>query len=450
MMNKKFLACSLMSSLILFEGCNSISNPMIYQEDNLNTQYDKNSDEMLAETSTCVLGEAVNYSVEKRNIRVKENLPPETDLSEIPKEKNITYFNQKTGKDEILPARLVETGVDDSTVWKEYVEFNWSFESENRSDELWDFQNGKKINLSLDASSPNWEGCEADIAKAMSLNNAYSIEQSTWINPVSKKNDRWSRDAKYVLSRQIKGYYAIYEAIGEDVVEMSNTSTNVIKKDAELLKRYKDYNEDTYAYVRIEGTNINHPVMRSDYDEGFYLWHDLDKKYNSHGVPFITLDSDLDASRGNSLIYGHRLNDGDVFSDLSNYSSIEYYKEHPIIETITEKGTGRWLIIAYFLVCNSDSETFDYFDNYLFTSKEEYDEYMSEVNKRNMLNVPTDLSVYDSYITLSSCSKEQTGSGNNRMVVIAKKIDNDFDYEECVKNATLSTNPLLPDKLKNR
>ena len=135
MMNKKFLACSLMSSLILFEGCTSISNPMVYQEDKIETHDEKNSDEMLAETSTYVLGEAVNYSVEKRNIRVKENLPPETALSEIPKEKNITYFNQKTGKDEILPARLVETGVDDSTVWKEYVEFNWSFESENRSDE---------------------------------------------------------------------------------------------------------------------------------------------------------------------------------------------------------------------------------------------------------------------------------------------------------------------------
>lgn len=441
MIKHKFLLCSFLSTLVLLEGCGSSSS---YVDD----AFADKQDDISTQTSECILGEAASFSVEQKNIRVKENLPPDTNMSEIPKEKNIVFFNQKTGKDELIPAKLVETGTDDTTVWKEYVEFNWSFESENRDNEEWDFQTGKKIKLSLDASSPKWEGCASDIVQAMGLMNGYNIDQSSWINQVNKKDDRWVRDARFVLSRQIKGYYAIYEAVSEDVVDSSDTSSHMIKKDAELLKMYKDYNEDTYAFLRIEGSNINHPVMRSPYDEGYYLWHDLNKKYNSHGVPFITLDSNIDASRGNSLIYGHRLNDGDVFSDLSNYSSIEYYREHPIIETITEEGTKRWMIFAYFLVCNSDEESFDYFDNYLFTSKAGYDAYMTEVDKRNMLNVPIEKSVYDSYITLSSCSKEQTGVGNNRMVVMAKKIDDNFDFEECVDKASINTNALLPKKLQ--
>lgn len=441
MVRHKFLICSLLSSLVLLEGCNNSTSYIVENSP------DKIVD-IRTETSTCVLGESASYSIEKRNIRIKENLPPDTDMSDIPKEKNIAYFNQKTGKDELLPSKLVETGTDDVTVWKEYVEFNWSFESENRDNELWDFQTGKKIRLSLDASSPMWEGCASDIIQAMGLKSSYVIDQSSWINQVKNTGDTWVRDARFVMSRQIKGYYAVYEAVAEDVVDTSYTSPHIIKKDAELLKMYKDYNEDTYAYVRVEGSNINHPVMRTPYDEGFYLWHDLDKKYNSYGVPFITLDSNLDASRGNSLIYGHRLNDGDVFSDLSNYSSIEYYKEHPIIETISEEGTKRWLIFAYFLVCNSDDEPFDYFDNYLFTSKAEYDEYMEEVDKRNMLNVPIGRSIYDSYITLSSCSKEQTGTGNNRMVVMAKRIDSDLEYEKYVENAAFNADALLPEKLQ--
>ena len=100
MIRHKFLLCSLLSSLVLLEGCGSSSsykvNNIADKKDDINTQ-----------TSECLLGEAASFSIEQKNIRVKENLPPDTNMSEIPKEKNIAYFNQKTGKDELILAKLV-------------------------------------------------------------------------------------------------------------------------------------------------------------------------------------------------------------------------------------------------------------------------------------------------------------------------------------------------------
>ena len=58
---------------------------------------------------------------------------------------------------------------------------------------------------------------------------------------------------------------------------------------------------------------------------------------------------------------------------------------------------------------------------------------MEEVKKRNWLDVPFDYSNKDSFLTLSSCSKEKTGEGNNRMVVMAVKIKDDFDYKKTVE-----------------
>lgn len=217
-----------------------------------------------------------------------------------------------------------------------------------------------------------------------------------------------------------------------------------------LLEAYKQYNSDVYGLIRIKDTVLDHPVMRSEYEEGYYLNRDLDKKSNSHGVPFISLDSNLLRGEGNSIIYGHniRIHEKDVFSELRYYEDVDYYKEHPVIEIVTDEGISEWLIFAYYLIDTSDADTFAYYETTDFLSMQKYEDYMAEVEKRNFLSVPIEHDYHAAYLTLSSCSVELSGSGTNRMVVMAKLLDKDEAYMDVVNSATKTSNPLLPAKLR--
>ena len=217
----------------------------------------------------------------------------------------------------------------------------------------------------------------------------------------------------------------------------------------ELLSKYQDYNSDVIGMIRIKDSVLYHPVMRSEEKEDFYLRHDLDKKYNSHGIPFVSWGSDFNKS-GNSILYGHNitLKTRDVFCDLAYYEDVEYYKEHPIIEIITPDGVSKYLIFAYYLVDLADTDTFFYSETTQFLSMRSFEEYMNNVEIRNFLDVPCELAFDDCYITLSSCSNQLHGRGTNRMVVMAKKLDENEEYESIVKDSKKSKDILFPAKLR--
>lgn len=74
-------------------------------------------------------------------------------------------------------------------------------------------------------------------------------------------------------------------------------------------------NPDVAAWVRVEGTDIDLPVMApSDGDMSYYLQHDLWGNRALTGVPF--LDHRCRADGVHRLVYGHRLFLGGQFSAL--------------------------------------------------------------------------------------------------------------------------------------
>ena len=239
-----------------------------------------------------------------------------------------------------------------------------------------------------------------------------------------------------------------------EIIESEDTKelTPYIESEGDLLllQKYQDYNSDVVGIIRIDGTVLNHPIVQTVEDEEYYLYKDLDKKYNSHGVPFLSKDSQMEGQGSNCVVYGHNIYkiSRDVFADLMGYKDVEYYKEHPVIETVSESGTRKWLIFAYFIVDNSDADPFQYSDVTSFMSERAFEEYIYEVQKRNWLDVPLDLSMGDTILTLSSCSKELAGSGTNRMVVMAKQLDKDESYFATVEGAKNALSPLLPEKLR--
>lgn len=44
-------------------------------------------------------------------------------------------------------------------------------------------------------------------------------------------------------------------------------------------------NNDFIGWIRIDGTNVNYPVMQTPNKPDFYLKHSFDKSYSDYGVP---------------------------------------------------------------------------------------------------------------------------------------------------------------------
>lgn len=228
--------------------------------------------------------------------------------------------------------------------------------------------------------------------------------------------------------------------------ELDKRTTIVCHSDMEILSAFQNINPDVMGVIRIDGTVLNHAFCVDDGTDE-YIRKDLYGRYNSYGTPYLDYRCAWLKSGRNHIIYGHNIPEGDtdVFAPLSEYESSDYYKKHPVITTVTETGAKNWLIVAYYLINTADEGVFRYTDLDYFNSKAGFEEYMSEVEKRNWLSFKTcPYEFGDTFLTLSSCSLENWGTGTNRMVVLAKLLDTDEEYNTYVNGVQHVWNPLLP------
>lgn len=117
------------------------------------------------------------------------------------------------------------------------------------------------------------------------------------------------------------------ELIRDVVIEKDDKKENI---DWEKLKFI---NDDIVGWIEIENANINYPILK-DNDDLYYLKHTFEKKYNRNGSIF-TLDTN--PFQEETVIYGHNMRNGLMFSDLGNYMNEKFLEEHKTVHIYTEK-----------------------------------------------------------------------------------------------------------------
>ena len=267
-------------------------------------------------------------------------------------------------------------------------------------------------------------------------------------------SDKTLTDVKNIFSlSDINPSVIKYEENAEDISKQEKNINPFIWYDKDMqeqLEMYQEYNEDVFAWIKIPDTTIDLPVMQTPNDEGYYLRRDLDKKYNSYGLPFLAADCNLSDIHDNNIIYGHNITKYEraIFADVASYEDVDFYKEHPYIEITTDENTEMYFIFAYLLTDNHDSNPFKYAEVTKFDCVGAFSNYMEEVKKRNWLDTGYKPDYDKKTITLSSCSNELFGTGGNRMLLIAQSMDKSIDYDGLIKNAEKEKTPLLPERLQ--
>ena len=180
-------------------------------------------------------------------------------------------------------------------------------------------------------------------------------------------------------------------------------------------------NNDFIGWLKIDGTNVDYPVMYTPTDEQKYLHLDFYQEYSSSGTLFLSKNSDPFQPSDNILIYGHNMKAGTMFHTLLQYESQEFYQEHKTFTFDTINDNGTYEVIAAFRteIDESNDKLFKYYEFNNAADQAEFDEYVSKVKKMTPYSIDTTAEFGDKLVTLSTCAYH---ASEGRYVVVAKKI----------------------------
>lgn len=161
----------------------------------------------------------------------------------------------------------------------------------------------------------------------------------------------------------------------------------------------QEINPDIVGWLYIEGTQINYPVVQGS-DNGYYLEHLFDNTYNPAGCIFLDAFGESDFTEMNSVIYGHHMKDGTMFSDLMNYKQQEFYDEHTAALLITPTHRYQLLFFSgYVATTTADAWKIDF-------SAVSYGEWLEELSEKSCFVSTVFPSIENRVVTLSTCSYE--------------------------------------------
>lgn len=130
---------------------------------------------------------------------------------------------------------------------------------------------------------------------------------------------------------------------GRIYAELRQTGPYSGQKDFEDLHQI---NPDIFAWLSIEGTEISYPVVKHPTDDGWYLTHTVEGARGYPGSIFAYGYTAEDLSQFNTILYGHELTFGGMFSDLDLFLDRDYLLAHPTVRVSTPSQTLTYTILA--------------------------------------------------------------------------------------------------------
>lgn len=206
----------------------------------------------------------------------------------------------------------------------------------------------------------------------------------------------------------------------DNSVPEGDVETERMKKLKELQKE----NSDIVAWLEIEDSKINYPVLQGE-DNEYYMTHTYKKQYSKDGSLFLDKDYDWSKPSANLLIYGHNnIGSKEMFVDLMNYEDEEYYNTHKTIRFTTAEEDAEYEIIAVFksrVYYKSEKDVFRYYYFIDAQNEQQFNEYVQNSKEASLYDIEATAEYGDQLLTLSTCSYH---TEDGRFAVVARKINN--------------------------
>ena len=146
------------------------------------------------------------------------------------------------------------------------------------------------------------------------------------------------------------GLYFVYDTIYIFYNASGNRLYATLKNNNEAISQ--QLTEDYIAWLEIDDTNINYPIMQGKTNSD-YLNKDPFGKFSLSGSIFLDCRNKADFSDSYSLLYGHHMANKLMFGALDDFFDKEFWKQHQKGSITLKDGTI--LKLDIFACLNTDT-----------------------------------------------------------------------------------------------
>ena len=185
----------------------------------------------------------------------------------------------------------------------------------------------------------------------------------------------------------------------------------------------KAENADVYAWITVPGTTVDYPIVQHATDNGYYLTHTLDGKTAKAGSIYTENYNKKDFSDNHTVIYGHNLTVGTMFSSLHNFDKADLTNEEHLFYIYTEDNTLVYQIFAAYefpakhLLLNYELYNIYVYEQYL---KDIISGYDCRPGGLHNIREGVELGLEDKIVTLSTCTNDHNKA--YRFLVVGKLV----------------------------
>ncbi len=165
------------------------------------------------------------------------------------------------------------------------------------------------------------------------------------------------------------------------------------------LEQLKQVNDDIIGWIKIDGTQINYPVVLGD-DNDYYLTHAYNGEYLRSGTIFADYKNSKNSisENRNTVLYGHNMANGAMFAGVKKFLKEELFNS-AVIYFYTLDG-----VYVYEPVMLLETVASFYYYRTEFSSRAQYKAFLDTMYESAKLKKDVELTPDDKLLSLSTCS----------------------------------------------
>lgn len=187
------------------------------------------------------------------------------------------------------------------------------------------------------------------------------------------------------------------------------------------LKDLMAINPDVVAWLTVDGTHIDYPVVQGE-DDMEYVNKDVYGEFALSGSIFLSCVNSRDFSDPYSLVYGHHMANGAMFGDVVSFTEQSYFDKH---RTGTLCLLDRTYAISFFACVKTDAA-----DLVVYNPQAQADgvgSLLSYLEAQAVCSREIGVTASDQVIGLSTCSEAIT---NGRVILFGKLTEKTADQQK--------------------
>lgn len=204
----------------------------------------------------------------------------------------------------------------------------------------------------------------------------------------------------------------IAKPVETTVISTTQNSTAAIAENPIDFKSLQAQNDEIYAWIKVDDTNVDYPIVQNATDDEFYLKHKAeDKSWSASGAIYTELINHKNFKDPITVIYGHNGYSDTMFTTLHRFEDEEFFNSHPYFYIYAPGRKLTYQIISAFKYDDRHiMNSFNFADTSVVEEFQKYIQDPTSAQKNVRTDLDTQVTASSKIVILSTCITNQKSS----------------------------------------